>query len=85
MYIIILVILLIIVLFFELNKNKQDKKQDEQYDNWNWQLFNNNSDKPWKNLEVSYNNPYPQEIPRPSNNDPNFPTYVLEIANEQKN
>ena len=79
MYIIILVILLIIVLFFELNK-----KQDEQYDNWNWQLFNNNSDKPWKNLEVSYNNPYPQDIPRPSNNDPNFPTYVLEIANEQK-
>ncbi len=54
----------------------------EGYNKWEWKLFNQNWNKPWKDPEVAYNNPYPQEIPRSSNNDENFPNYILEIVKE---
>jgi hypothetical protein len=54
----------------------------EGYDKWELKIFNMNWNKPWKENEVAYNNPYPQDIPRSSNNDPTFPNYILEIVKE---
>ena len=54
----------------------------EGYDKWEWRLFNQNWNKPWKDTAVAYNNPYVQNIPRSSNNDANFPDYILEIVKE---
>ena len=74
-YIIFLITIIIIFILFSKNIN-------EGYDNWDWRLFNMNWNKPWKNPEVAYNNPYYQDLPNPTSNDSNFPDYQLNIVNE---
>ena len=73
-----ILIIIIIIIFLYINFQLV-----EGYDKWGWKLFNMNWDKPWKDTEVAYNNPYPQDIPRSSNNDKNFPDYILEIFKEK--
>lgn len=55
--------------------------QNENYNNYNSQLSNIN--KKWKETAVAYNNPYPADIPRSSNNEEKFPEYILEIFEEK--
>ncbi len=74
-----IIIILIIVIVIYISTHL---KLIEGYNKWEWKLFNQNWNKPWKDPAVAYNNPYPQEIPRSSNNDENFPTYILEIVKE---
>lgn len=76
-FLIIFIILLIVLFIVYRNINLV-----EGYDKWELKIFNQNWNKPWKDVEVGYNNPYPQDIPRSSNNDPNFPNYILEIVKE---
>jgi hypothetical protein len=87
LYIILFIILLIIIII-----KLCRKKTIEGYDKWDLKMFNGNWNKKWmgqghtdnlqNSYQVGYNNPYPQEIPRQSNNDPNFPQYILEIVKE---
>jgi hypothetical protein len=78
-YIIFLILILILVsLFIYINI-----QIIEGYDKWDIKIFNMNWNKPWKEIEVSYNDSYPQDIPRSSNNDDNFPNYILEIFKEK--
>lgn len=76
-YIIILVVLSILLIIFYFNMNVI-----EGYDKWDLKMYNQNWNKPWKDIETAYNDPYVQDIPRSSNNDPNFPTYILDIVKE---
>lgn len=81
--ILIIIILFILVLIILCKKNMKETYGNYGYNKWQWQLYNMNWNKPWKNKEVAYNNPYPQDIPVPSANDSNFPQYILEIVKEK--
>lgn len=75
---IILFIIIIIILYIVY----RNIELVEGYNKWGWRLFNQNWNKPWSLPQVAFNNPYPQDIPRSSNNDENFPDYILEIVKE---
>lgn len=82
MYIyILLLFLIIIIIYFSLTTRETFMSG---YDKWNLRIFNQNYDKPWKSKPVAYNNEYVSDIPRSSNNDKNFPSYILEIHKENK-
>lgn len=84
MVVIILIITLIIFFICLVFFRKKVLVEHYGYDKWQWELHNMNFDKPWKNIETGYNDPYPQDIPLPSANDKNFPEYIQEIVNENK-
>ncbi len=75
-YIILLIIIALVIIL-------SSSKTIEGYDYWHLSNFNQNWNKPWKNVEVSANNPWSQDIPSSSANDRNFPQYILEIFKEQ--
>lgn len=84
LFVLLLLLLFLLIIILNRKENNIENKIIEGYDKFHWRLYNQNHDKPWmKNDQVSANNPYVDEIPRSSNNDKNFPTYILEIFKEK--
>lgn len=77
--------LIILIIFYFLRKSfikSNSKNIIENYDHWDLNINNQNWNKKWRGPYVAYNNPYYQDIPRSSVNDPNLPEYILQIFKE---